>query len=151
MAHVPRRALRVDSIEHYNPPVQGRKRGRTQAQARERAKMSVFLRFLGLESFIHLHCSYRLDPADQICALLAIEDDHVRYSREGPGTVYFTAQRDDRGLLIVKWGESTCLARRQLEYDKCGGVGTQMWFGAFEVQRRLFAGELFFFFSTAAN
>ncbi|KAJ7864263.1 hypothetical protein B0H14DRAFT_3443610 [Mycena olivaceomarginata] len=121
MAHGPRRPLRVDSIERYNPPVQGRKRGRTRAQAWERAKI------------------YRLDPADQICALLAIEDDHVRYSREGPGTLYFTAQRDDRGLLIVKWGESTCLARRQLEYDECGGVGTQMWFGAFEVQRRLFA------------
>ncbi|KAJ7853475.1 hypothetical protein B0H14DRAFT_2580335 [Mycena olivaceomarginata] len=61
-------------------------RRRTQAQARERAKI------------------YRLDPADQICALLAIEEDHVRYFREGPGTVYFTAQHDDGGQLIVKWG-----------------------------------------------
>jgi hypothetical protein len=111
MAHGPRRPLRVDSIERYNHPVQGRKWGRTKAQARERAKMWVFLRFLTLKLF--MRCSYRLDPADQICALLAIKDDHVRYSREGPGTVYFTAQRDDRALLILKWGESTCLARRQ--------------------------------------
>ncbi|KAJ7710139.1 hypothetical protein B0H14DRAFT_2646193 [Mycena olivaceomarginata] len=99
----------------------GRKRRRTQAQARERAKI------------------YRLDPADQICALLAIEEDHVRYFREGPGTVYFTAQHDDGGQLIVKWGESACLARRQLEYDECGVGQTQMWFGAFEVGRRLLA------------
>ncbi|KAJ7799772.1 hypothetical protein B0H14DRAFT_3491330 [Mycena olivaceomarginata] len=106
MAHGPRRALRVDSLERYNPPVQERKRGRTQVQARERAKI------------------YRLDPTPT-------EEDHVRYFREGPGTVYFTAQRDDRGL-IVKWGESTCLPRRQLEYDEYGAGKTQMWFGAFE-------------------
>ncbi|KAJ7725271.1 hypothetical protein B0H14DRAFT_2641344 [Mycena olivaceomarginata] len=122
MAHGPRRALRVDSLERYNPPVQERKRGRTQVQARERAKMSVFIHFVGLESF--MRCSYRLDPTPT-------EEDHVRYFREGPGTVYFTAQRDDRGL-IVKWGESTCLPRRQLEYDEYGAGKTQMWFGAFE-------------------
>ncbi|KAJ7845170.1 hypothetical protein B0H14DRAFT_2584886 [Mycena olivaceomarginata] len=101
---VPRRTLRVESLERYNPtitPVQGRKRRRTQAKRSERAKI------------------YRLDPADQICALLAIEEDHVRYFRE--------ARR--RGQLIVKWGESACLARRQLEYDECGVVGKQqMWF-----------------------
>ncbi|KAJ7757668.1 hypothetical protein B0H14DRAFT_2634857 [Mycena olivaceomarginata] len=55
------------------------------------------------------------------------------------GTVYFTAQHDDGGQLIVKWGESACLARRQLKYDECGVGQTQMWFGVFEVGRRLLA------------
>ncbi|KAJ7807512.1 hypothetical protein B0H14DRAFT_3483167 [Mycena olivaceomarginata] len=82
----------------------------------------------------------RLDPADQICALLAIKEDRVRYLREGPGTVYFTGQRDDHGQLIVKWEVTSCLPRRQLEYEECGGAGqTRMWFVAFEVQRRLLA------------
>ncbi|KAJ7840574.1 hypothetical protein B0H14DRAFT_3458110 [Mycena olivaceomarginata] len=71
-----------------------------------------------------------LTPADQICALLAIKEDRVRYLQEGPGTVYFTGQRNDHGELIVK----------QLEYEECGGMGqTQMWFVVFEVQRRLLA------------
>ncbi|KAJ7747092.1 hypothetical protein B0H14DRAFT_2636833 [Mycena olivaceomarginata] len=82
----------------------------------------------------------RLDPADQICALLAIKDDCLRYLREGPGSIYFTRQRDDRRELIVKWGETSCLSRRQLEYEECGGAGqTQMWFVVFEVQQRLLA------------
>ncbi|KAJ7725589.1 hypothetical protein B0H14DRAFT_2641278 [Mycena olivaceomarginata] len=104
------------------PPPKKRKRTRTRAQERELARIR------------------RLDPADQICALLAIKEDRVRYLQEGPGTVYFTRQRDDHGELIVKWGETSCLSRRQLEYEECGGTGqTQMWFVAFEVQRRLLA------------
>jgi hypothetical protein len=84
---------------------------------------------------------------DQICALLAIKEDPVHYLQEGPGTVYFTGQRDDHGQLIVKWGVTSCLPRRQLEYKDCGGGGqTRMWFRAFEVQQRLLAGELFFRF-----
>ncbi|KAJ7771200.1 hypothetical protein B0H14DRAFT_2632463 [Mycena olivaceomarginata] len=101
----------VLSITTTDPPPKKRKRTRTRAQERELARIR------------------RLDPADQICALLAIKEDRVRYLQEGPGTVYFTGQRDDHGELIVKWGETSCLSRRQLE----------MWFVAFEVQRRLLA------------
>ncbi|KAJ7683292.1 hypothetical protein B0H14DRAFT_3535262 [Mycena olivaceomarginata] len=108
--------------QRRSPPPKKRKRTRTRAQERELARIR------------------RLDPADQICALLAIKEDRVRYLQEGPGTVYFTGQRDDHGELIVKWGETSCLSRRQLEYEECGGTGqTQMWFVAFEVQRRLLA------------
>ncbi|KAJ7700963.1 hypothetical protein B0H14DRAFT_3527854 [Mycena olivaceomarginata] len=103
-------------------PAKRRKRTRTRVQERELARIR------------------RLDPADQICALLAIKEDRVRYLREGPGTVYFTGQLDDHGQLIVKWGVTSCLPRRQLEYEECGGAGqTRMWFVAFEVQRRLLA------------
>ncbi|KAJ7848864.1 hypothetical protein B0H14DRAFT_3452904 [Mycena olivaceomarginata] len=84
-------------------------------------------------------------PQTRICPLLAIKEDSVRYLREGPGTVYFTGQRNDLGQLIVKWGVTSCLPRRQLEYEECGGAGqTRMWFVAFEVQRCLLAGEFFF-------
>ncbi|KAJ7829771.1 hypothetical protein B0H14DRAFT_2593857 [Mycena olivaceomarginata] len=108
--------------QRRNLPAKRRNRTRTRAQECELARIR------------------RLDPADQICALLAIKDDRFRYLREGPGSVYFTGQRDDRGELIVKWGETSCLSRRQLEYDECGGAGqTQMWFVVFEVQRRLLA------------
>ncbi|KAJ7787352.1 hypothetical protein B0H14DRAFT_3505607 [Mycena olivaceomarginata] len=107
--------------QRRNPPAKRRNRTRTRAQ-----------------SASWQECSRRLDPVDQICALLAIKDDRLRYLREGPGSVYFTGQRNDRGELIVKWGETSCLSRRQLEYEECGGTGqTQMWFVAFEVQRRL--------------
>ncbi|KAJ7830497.1 hypothetical protein B0H14DRAFT_2593249 [Mycena olivaceomarginata] len=69
-----------------------------------------------------------------------MEDDRLRHLRKGPGSVYFTGQRDDRRELIVKWGETSCLSHRQLEYEECGGAGqTQMWFVVFEVQRRLLA------------
>ncbi|KAJ7787360.1 hypothetical protein B0H14DRAFT_2629457 [Mycena olivaceomarginata] len=109
-------------ITTTDPPPKKRKRTRTRAQERELARIR------------------RLDPADQICALLAIKEDRVRYLQEGPGTVYFTGQRNDHGELIVKWGETSCLSRRQLEYEECGGMGqTQMWFVVFEVQRRLLA------------
>ncbi|KAJ7834871.1 hypothetical protein B0H14DRAFT_3461717 [Mycena olivaceomarginata] len=63
--------------QHRKPLAPKGKRTRTQAQARE---------LTGIR---------RLDPADQICALLAIKEDRVRYLQEGPGTVYFTGQRDD--------------------------------------------------------
>ncbi|KAJ7788884.1 hypothetical protein B0H14DRAFT_3503627 [Mycena olivaceomarginata] len=69
--------------QHRAPPAPKRKRTRTRAQARELTRIR------------------RLDPADQICALLAIKEDRVRYLREGPGTVYFTGQRDDHGQLIA--------------------------------------------------
>ncbi|KAJ7805555.1 hypothetical protein B0H14DRAFT_3484975 [Mycena olivaceomarginata] len=92
--------------QRRSPPPKKRKRTRTRAQERELARIR------------------RLDPADQICALLAIKED----------------RRDDHGELIVKWGETSCLSHRQLEYEECGGTGqTQMWFVAFEVQRRLLA------------
>ncbi|KAJ7792822.1 hypothetical protein B0H14DRAFT_3498738 [Mycena olivaceomarginata] len=86
--------------------------------------------------------SRRLDPADQICALLAIKDDRLRYLREGPGSVYFTGQRDDRGELIVKWGGDLLpVSQAARVRGVAGGAGqTQMWFVAFEVQRRLLAG-----------
>ncbi|KAJ7680188.1 hypothetical protein B0H14DRAFT_3535904 [Mycena olivaceomarginata] len=104
-------------------PASRQKRTRMRAQEREPARIC------------------RLDPTDQICALLAIKDDRLRYLRDGLGSVYFTGQRDDRGELIMKWGETSCLSRRQLEYKECGGAGqTQMWFVVFEVQRRLLAG-----------
>ncbi|KAJ7771205.1 hypothetical protein B0H14DRAFT_2632469 [Mycena olivaceomarginata] len=79
--------------QRRNPPAKRRNRTRTRAQERELARIR------------------RLDPADQICALLAIKDD-LRYLREGPGSSTRSA----------------------------GGAGqTQMWFVAFEVQRRLLA------------
>ncbi|KAJ7235741.1 hypothetical protein B0H12DRAFT_1238691 [Mycena haematopus] len=92
----------------------------------------------------------RLKPLDQIHALL--EPGVVSYLREGPGHVYFTAQlpsntvreqRLDRlpDQFIVKWGESSCLPRRQLQYDRCAVDRTHMWFMAFQVERRLLAGE----------
>ncbi|KAJ7818847.1 hypothetical protein B0H14DRAFT_3473507 [Mycena olivaceomarginata] len=112
----PRRALRIESLERYNP---------------------YNTPGAGTEAAAYTSTSAR--TSENICTLLAIEEDHVRYFREGPGTVYFTAQHDDSGQLIVKWGESACLARRQLEYDECGVGQTQMWFGAFEVGRRLLA------------
>ncbi|KAJ7826860.1 hypothetical protein B0H14DRAFT_2595564 [Mycena olivaceomarginata] len=83
--------------QHRKPLAPKGKRTRTRAQARE---------LTGIR---------RLDPADQICALLAIKED------PRPGTVYFTGQRDDHGQLIVKWGVTSCLPRRQLEYEDCGG------------------------------
>ncbi|KAJ7807506.1 hypothetical protein B0H14DRAFT_2609581 [Mycena olivaceomarginata] len=91
--------------QHRKPLAPKGKRTRTRAQARE---------LMGIR---------RLEPADQICALLAIKEDRVRYLQEGPGTVYFTGQRDDHGQLIVKWGVTSCLPRRQLEYEDCGGGG----------------------------
>ncbi|KAJ7864270.1 hypothetical protein B0H14DRAFT_2574481 [Mycena olivaceomarginata] len=73
-------------------------------------------------------------------ACFVSDSERAKYLREGLGSVYFTGQRDNRGELIVKWGETSCLSRRQLEYKECGGAGqTQMWFVAFEVQRRLLA------------
>ncbi|KAJ7763930.1 hypothetical protein B0H14DRAFT_3510526 [Mycena olivaceomarginata] len=91
--------------QHRNPPAPKRKRRRTRAQAREQTRIR------------------RLDPADQICALLAIKEDRARYLQESPGTIYFTGQRDNNGQLIMKWGVTSCLPRRQLEYEECGGGG----------------------------
>ncbi|KAJ7253306.1 hypothetical protein B0H12DRAFT_1071444 [Mycena haematopus] len=81
----------------------------------------------------------KLEPGDQIPALLALEP-HVPFLREGRGAIYFTAHQQNDGQLIFKWGESTCVPRRQLDYRACevdGGI--QMWFVAFEVKRRLIA------------
>ncbi|KAJ7215282.1 hypothetical protein B0H12DRAFT_1242017 [Mycena haematopus] len=97
----------------------------------------------------------RLEPLDQIRALL--EPGVVSYVREGPGDVYFTAQLPAHDVqkqhldrlpdqLIVKWGESSCLPRRQLQYDDCAVGRTHMWISAFHVKRRLLAGEFFVFF-----
>ncbi|KAF8144124.1 hypothetical protein K438DRAFT_1783088 [Mycena galopus ATCC 62051] len=82
----------------------------------------------------------RLVPRAQIRALLTIEDDYIRYLAEGPGWVYWTGQVDSQGQLIIKWGVTVCLPRRQLEYDGCGVGRTQLWFMAFRVKRRLLAG-----------
>ncbi|KAJ7799781.1 hypothetical protein B0H14DRAFT_3885957 [Mycena olivaceomarginata] len=60
--------------------------------------------------------------------------DHVR------GPFISPRSEDDRGQLIVKWGESTCL-EGNLEHDECGVGKTQMWSGAFEVQRRRIKGN----------
>ncbi|KAJ7227614.1 hypothetical protein B0H12DRAFT_1075303 [Mycena haematopus] len=102
----------------------------------------------------------RLEPLAQIHALL--EPGVVSYLREGPGHVYFTAQlpahavrkqRLDRlpDKLIVKWGESSCLPRRQLQYDDCAVGRTHMWISAFHVKRRLLAGESSFAFLSCSR
>ncbi len=92
--------------------------------------------------------SRRLAPGAQIRSLLAL-DDHVRNLDEGGGSVYFTAnieddavhkQRPDREL-IVKWGVTRGVPRRQLEYHDCEVGRTQIWFLAVHVKRRLLAGE----------
>ncbi|KAJ7213330.1 hypothetical protein B0H12DRAFT_1242296 [Mycena haematopus] len=78
------------------------------------------------------------------------------------GHVYFTAQlpahavrkqRLDRlpDKLIVKWGESSCLPRRQLQYDDCAVGRTHMWISAFHVKRRLLAGESSFAFLSCSR
>ena len=72
-------------------------------------------------------------------------DPHVRFLSEGPGAVYFTVHRRHDGSLIFKWGQSSCVARRQLEYDACeDDGGMHMWFVAFEVEHRLIAGAFSF-------
>ncbi|KAJ6491083.1 hypothetical protein C8R45DRAFT_928906 [Mycena sanguinolenta] len=66
-------------------------------------------------------------------------DPHVRFLNEGPGAVYFTVHQRDGGELI-KWGQSTDVPCRQLDYDACeDDGGTQMWVVAFEVEHRLIA------------
>ncbi|KAF8197688.1 hypothetical protein K438DRAFT_1759818 [Mycena galopus ATCC 62051] len=84
-------------------------------------------------------CSRRFEPEEQIPALLAL-DPHVRFLKEGPGGVYFTAHIHN-GRLMVKWGVSTCVPRRQLDYHACEvGGRIQLWFVAFEnLERRLIA------------
>ncbi|KAJ7752727.1 hypothetical protein B0H14DRAFT_2635718 [Mycena olivaceomarginata] len=78
------------------------------------------------EAYAHTSTGARADgnSPTRPCGLRAAryKEDRVRYLQEGPGTVYFTGQRDDHGQLIVKWGTS-CLPRRQLEYEDCGGGG----------------------------
>ncbi|KAJ7252798.1 hypothetical protein B0H12DRAFT_1071657 [Mycena haematopus] len=81
----------------------------------------------------------KLDPKNQIPALLAL-GPHIPFLREGRGAVYFTAHRRNDGPVMLKWGQSTCVPRRQLDYRACEvGEGIQMWFVAFEVKRRLIA------------
>ncbi|KAF8214522.1 hypothetical protein K438DRAFT_1749629 [Mycena galopus ATCC 62051] len=84
-------------------------------------------------------CSCRLEPEKQIPQLLAL-DSHTRYLKEGPGSVYFTAHLHN-GRLIIKWGVSTSVPRRQLDYHACEvGGRMQLWIVAFEnLEYRLIA------------
>ncbi|KAJ6484912.1 hypothetical protein C8R45DRAFT_1214810 [Mycena sanguinolenta] len=79
------------------------------------------------------------EPGAQIPALLEV-DPHVRFLKEGPGAVYFTVHRRNNRELIFKWGQSTCVPRRQLDYHACeDDGGMQMWVVAFEVEHHLIA------------
>ncbi|KAJ7789977.1 hypothetical protein B0H14DRAFT_3502258 [Mycena olivaceomarginata] len=68
----------------------------------------------------------------------------------GEGYVYFTGVLQNNAVqelhpkelshqMIVKWGASTCVSRRQLEYHACEVGQTQVWFCAFKVERHLLA------------
>jgi hypothetical protein len=85
---------------------------------------------------------------------LKLDPDHdvMPYLDEGEGYVYFTGvlqnnavqELDPKELprqMIIKWGVSTCMSRRQLEYHACEVGQTQLWFCAFKVEHRLLAGE----------
>ncbi|KAJ7836933.1 hypothetical protein B0H13DRAFT_2368458 [Mycena leptocephala] len=94
----------------------------------------------------------RLEPAEQVEGFLKL-DPHVAFLDEGPGEVYFTAQladdavqqqRPDRLLsaVIVKWGVTRCLPRRQLDYGRCGEGRVHMWMMSYQVERRLLAEKM---------
>ncbi|KAJ6503652.1 hypothetical protein C8R45DRAFT_923995 [Mycena sanguinolenta] len=62
------------------------------------------------------------------------------FGEDGPGAVYFTVHHRHDGSLIFKWGQSSCVTRRQPEYGACEDEGEiQMWFVVFEVEHRLIA------------
>ncbi|KAF8140872.1 hypothetical protein K438DRAFT_1995604 [Mycena galopus ATCC 62051] len=71
------------------------------------------------------------EPEEQIPVLLVL-NPHVCLLKEGPGGIYFTVHIHN-GCLMVKWGVSTCVPRRQLDYHACEvGRRIQLWFVAFE-------------------
>jgi hypothetical protein len=98
--------------------------------------------------------SRRLKPGPQRDLLLGLKDGNVvPYLDEGEGCMYFTGVLQKKAIqelhpkelprqMIVKWGVSTCVSRRQLEYHACEVGQTQVWFCAFKVERRLLAGEV---------
>ncbi|KAJ7789964.1 hypothetical protein B0H14DRAFT_2626577 [Mycena olivaceomarginata] len=92
------------------------------------------------------------NPGQQRARLLKLDPDHdvVPYLDEGEGYVYFTGvlqnnavqELDPKQLphqMIIKWGVSNCVSRRQLEYHACEVGQTQLWFCAFKVDHRLLA------------
>ncbi|KAJ7701045.1 hypothetical protein B0H14DRAFT_2648547 [Mycena olivaceomarginata] len=106
------------------------------------------------ENNLHVLRSRRLKPGPQRDLLLGLKDGNVvPYLDEGEGCVYFTGVLQKKAIqelhpkelprqMIVKWGVSTCVSRRQLEYHACEVGQTQVWFCAFKVERRLLAGEV---------
>ncbi|KAJ7689235.1 hypothetical protein B0H14DRAFT_3532852 [Mycena olivaceomarginata] len=118
------------------PPARKRTRRRTKAEIRELGRIR------------------RLKPGPQRDLLLGLKDGNVvPYLDEGEGCVYFTGVLQKKAIqelhpkelprqMIVKWGVSTCVSRRQLEYHACEVGQTQVWFCAFKVERRLLAGEV---------
>ncbi|KAJ7821439.1 hypothetical protein B0H14DRAFT_2599202 [Mycena olivaceomarginata] len=115
------------------PPARKRTRRRTKAEIRELGRIR------------------RLKPGPQRDLLLGLKDGNVvPYLDEGEGCVYFTGVLQKKAIqelhpkelprqMIVKWGVSTCVSRRQLEYHACEVGQTQVWFCTFKVERRLLA------------
>jgi hypothetical protein len=113
---------------------------RSPAETRLLAKMCVIVIS---PQFAEPSISRRLPPKPQMRALRRIQ---VPYVREGDGWVYHCVEIVERGQthceIIAKVGETCRLDSRCNEYKRCEKGGrAHIWFWAFYVQRRQFAGE----------